>query len=41
MPDEFIAQVAARYIGAYERLTGKVFVPGEQPVEERVARNLI
>jgi phosphoribosylaminoimidazole-succinocarboxamide synthase len=40
MPAEFIAQVAARYIAAYERLTGQVFVPGEQPVAERIIHNL-
>jgi phosphoribosylaminoimidazole-succinocarboxamide synthase len=40
MPNEFIAQVAERYIAAYEKLTGKAFVPGEQPVAERIARNL-
>jgi phosphoribosylaminoimidazole-succinocarboxamide synthase len=40
MPADLIAQVAARYIAAYERLTGQVFVPGEQPAEERIARNL-
>jgi phosphoribosylaminoimidazole-succinocarboxamide synthase len=40
MPADFIAQVAARYIAAYERLTGQVFVPGEQPAGERIARNL-
>jgi phosphoribosylaminoimidazole-succinocarboxamide synthase len=36
MPDEFIAQVAARYIAAYERLTGATFVPGEQPAADRI-----
>jgi phosphoribosylaminoimidazole-succinocarboxamide synthase len=36
MPDEFIAQVAARYIAAYERLTGAAFVPGEQPASDRI-----
>jgi phosphoribosylaminoimidazole-succinocarboxamide synthase len=41
MPADFIAQVAARYIAAYERLTGQFFIPGEQPVAERIARNLI
>jgi phosphoribosylaminoimidazole-succinocarboxamide synthase len=41
MPTEFIAQVAARYISAYERLTGQVFVPGEQPAAKRIARNLV
>lgn len=40
MPDDFIAQVAARYIAAYERMTGQVFVPGEQPCADRIARNL-
>lgn len=36
MPPEFIAQVAQRYIAAYERLTGETFVPGEQPAAERI-----
>lgn len=36
MPDDVIAQVAARYIDAYEKLTGTVFVPGEQPAKERI-----
>ncbi len=36
MPPEFIAQVAQRYIAAYERLTGETFVPGEQPAVERI-----
>lgn len=40
MPDTFIAEVAGRYIAAYEKLTGQVFVPGELPVGERVARKL-
>ncbi len=40
MPAEFIAQVAARYIAAYERLTGLEFVPGEQPADTRIARHL-
>jgi phosphoribosylaminoimidazole-succinocarboxamide synthase len=40
MPDDFVAQVAARYISAYERLTGQAFVPGEQPAAERIVRNL-
>jgi phosphoribosylaminoimidazole-succinocarboxamide synthase len=40
MPDEFVAQVAARYIAAYEQLTGQPFTPGEQPVAARIARNL-
>ena len=40
MPPEFIAQVAERYIAAYERLTGRPFVPGAQPVAERIAQAL-
>jgi phosphoribosylaminoimidazole-succinocarboxamide synthase len=40
MPDALIAQVAARYIAAYERLTGLMFVPGEQPAAARIVRNL-
>jgi phosphoribosylaminoimidazole-succinocarboxamide synthase len=40
MPSEFVAQVAARYIAAYERLTGRAFVPAEQPAVERIRRNL-
>lgn len=40
MPPEFIAQVGERYIAAYERLTGQVFEPGEQPVAARIARAL-
>ncbi|WP_374687073.1 phosphoribosylaminoimidazolesuccinocarboxamide synthase [Promineifilum sp.] len=40
MPDDFIAQVAARYIAAYERLTGAPFVPGEMPAAARIARAL-
>jgi phosphoribosylaminoimidazole-succinocarboxamide synthase len=40
MPDDFVAQVASRYIAAYERLTRQEFIPGEQPAQPRIARNL-
>lgn len=40
MPDDFVAQVAERYIAAYERLTGAPFVPGETPAGPRIARAL-
>jgi phosphoribosylaminoimidazole-succinocarboxamide synthase len=40
MPPDFIAQVAARYIAAYEQLTGRAFAPAEQPALERIGRNL-
>ncbi len=36
MPSDFVAQVAQRYIAAYERLTGQAFVPGAQPAAERI-----
>jgi phosphoribosylaminoimidazole-succinocarboxamide synthase len=36
MPLEFVAQVAQRYIAAYQRLTGKTFAPGAQPAAERI-----
>ncbi len=41
MPDDFIAQVAGRYITAYEKLTGTTFVPGEQPAQTRITKNLV
>jgi phosphoribosylaminoimidazole-succinocarboxamide synthase len=40
MPAEFVAQIAARYIAAFEKLTGQAFVPGEQPAVERIEKNL-
>jgi phosphoribosylaminoimidazole-succinocarboxamide synthase len=40
MPAAFVANVAARYIDAFERLTGRVFEPAPQPAVERIARNL-
>jgi phosphoribosylaminoimidazole-succinocarboxamide synthase len=40
MSGEFLAQAAARYIASYERLTGLTFVPGAQPVQDRIARAL-
>jgi phosphoribosylaminoimidazole-succinocarboxamide synthase len=41
MPPEFAAQVAGRYIDAYERLTGKSFRPGRQPAADRIREALI
>lgn len=37
---DLIAEVTARYVGAYERLTGLPFNPGETPISGRIARNL-
>lgn len=41
MPPDFVAQVAQRYISAYERLTGQTFTPGEQPAHERIRAALL
>ncbi len=41
MPDEFVAEVATRYIDTYERLTGNRFEPGEQPAADRIRRALL
>ncbi|MAT96654.1 MAG: phosphoribosylaminoimidazolesuccinocarboxamide synthase [Anaerolineaceae bacterium] len=40
MPPDLIAQIAARYLATYEKLTGTVFVPGAQPAVERILGNL-
>ena len=36
MPDRFVAEVSQRYIAAYERLTGREFVPADLPAEPRI-----
>lgn len=40
MPASFQAEVAERYITAFEKLTGTTFVPGAQPADERVVSTL-
>lgn len=40
MPADFIAQVAARYIAAYEKLTNQTFTPGQYPAAKRIKNNL-
>ncbi len=40
MPPEFVAQVAGRYIAAYERLTGLAFKAGETPAAVRILERL-
>lgn len=40
MPADIVAEVARRYLMVYERLTGDVFEPGEQPAAERIRRSL-
>ncbi len=40
MPPDFLAQVAARYITAYERLVGRPFVPAPIPAAPRIEQIL-
>ncbi len=40
MDDEVWESASARYVEIYERLTGENFVPGQQPVSDRLAKNL-
>lgn len=40
MPNDFIAQVAHRYIRAYEQLTGREFVLGDMPIAERIQKHI-
>lgn len=35
-PADVVTELATRYIGAYERLTGRTFVPGTQPAGARI-----
>jgi phosphoribosylaminoimidazole-succinocarboxamide synthase len=37
LPAHVIAATSARYVSAYERITGNVFVPGAQPAAARIA----
>ena len=39
MPGAIVADVAARYIAAFEKLTGRGFTPAELPAAPRIARN--
>ena len=40
LPDDFIVQIAERYIAAYEKLTGQPFSPGALPAPPRIRKNL-
>jgi phosphoribosylaminoimidazole-succinocarboxamide synthase len=40
LADEVWAATSARYIDAYERITGRAFVPGRSPVDERITEVL-
>ena len=39
-PEELIEELARRYIGIYEQITGAKFAPGEEPIAQRIERNL-
>ncbi|RJQ34042.1 phosphoribosylaminoimidazolesuccinocarboxamide synthase [Candidatus Parcubacteria bacterium] len=39
-PAELVAELSRRYIQMYELITGKTFVPGEEPILPRMERNL-
>ena len=39
-PAELVAELSRRYIQMYEQITGKKFVPGDQPIIPRIERNL-
>ena len=40
MTEELVVALAQRYIGVYEKITGKKFKIFEYPIEERIIRNL-
>ena len=40
MPDLLWATASERYIAIYEMITGESFIPGSNPVEERLLKNL-
>jgi len=40
LPPHFVAELAARYISVFERLTGRAFVPAPLPASPRIARSL-
>lgn len=39
-PAELVEELSRRYIQMYEQITGKAFVRGETPIEQRIKRNL-
>lgn len=41
MTDEIIVAMSQRYIGVYEKITGKKFVPYKYPIEQRVKGNIL
>ena len=41
LPPEVWERTGARYVRAYERITGTAFVPGAEPINERLRANLL
>ena len=39
-PRDMVAEMSRRYAEMYEKITGEKFVPGEQPIIERMNKNL-
>lgn len=39
-PAELVAEMSRRYIEMYEQITGEKFVPGDEPILERLEKNL-
>lgn len=39
-PPEKVAELSRRYIGIYEQITGEKFVPGKEPIVQRIENNL-
>jgi phosphoribosylaminoimidazole-succinocarboxamide synthase len=40
-PAELVQEMSRRYVQMYEQITGENFVPGEAPIDKRIARNLV
>ncbi len=40
MSEEIIVAMSQRYVGVYEKITGKKFVPYKYPIENRIKRNI-
>ncbi len=40
MSDDLVAAASKRYIEAYERITGRAFIPAEYPVNERILKHI-
>ncbi len=39
-PQELVEELSRRYIQMYEKITGEMFIPGEQPIQKRMEHNL-